>query len=161
MAPLGLADPLQRVPFQARNADSTSAVTSTSYCHLLVMIPAAEWGIYAVVGGVCQGAARGGFPRFTSSFQVGAEGNHQTGVLWVSFGQLLVILLVRKKSRCRINDNVRIAGSSTCRATGRRGERGLEPGPGSGAGQSELSCRSSPSVVGRRGGNRHEQPGRL
>ena len=130
LAPLGLADPLQRVRFQARNADSASAVTSPSYCHLLAMIPAAEWGIYAVVGGVCQGAAHGGFPRLTSSFQVGAEGNHQTGILWVSFGQLLVILLVQKKSRCRINDNVRIAGSSTCRATGRDGERGLEPGQG-------------------------------
>ena len=115
----------------------------------------------AFVGWVCQGAAGGVFRRFTSSFQVGVEAIIGQKYFWGVFDHSLAILLVKKELRVCSNNSVRIPGSSTRRAAGRGAERGLEPGPGAGAAQSERRCRSSPGVVQRRAGNRHEQPGRL
>ena len=117
--------------------------------------------VYAFVGWVCQGAAGGVFRRFTSSFQVAVETIFGQEYFLGFFGHSLVILLVKNLLRGRINNSVRIPGSSTGRAAGRGGERGLEPGPRPAPAESELPCRSSPSVVQRRAGNRHEEPGRL
>ena len=117
--------------------------------------------VYDFAGWVCQGTVGGVFRRFTSSFQVGGEaiiGQKYFGGFFRSFtsnsasGKIIAV--------CS-NNSVRIPGSSTRRTAGRGGERGLEPGPRAGAAESELPCRSSPGAVQRRGGNRHEEPGRL
>ena len=46
--------------------------------------------VYAFIGWVCQGAGCGVFRRFTSSFQVGAEGNQRMNLLTVFFDHSLV-----------------------------------------------------------------------
>ena len=52
--------------------------------------------VYAFIGWVCQGAAGGGFRRFTSSFQVGGEAIIEQKYFGVFFDHSLVILLVTK-----------------------------------------------------------------